>query len=90
MLERERRRIEHAHERLARAATLSVEWKRAALEATAGKLLALSPQATLDRGYAIVRTDAGIVTSYREVSTGARVDVTLAEGGFAARVEDVR
>jgi exodeoxyribonuclease VII large subunit len=89
LLERERRRIEHAHDRLARAPALTVERKRGALEATAGKLLALSPQATLERGYAIVRTDTGIATSSQDVAVGAHVDVTLADGGFGARVEDV-
>jgi exodeoxyribonuclease VII large subunit len=88
-LENERRRIERAHERLNRAPELAVERKRAALEATAGKLRTLSPQATLERGYAIVRTDSGIVTASRAVAAGRRVDVTLAEGGFGARVEDV-
>jgi exodeoxyribonuclease VII large subunit len=88
-LERERRRVEGAHERLRRAPALAVERKRAALEATAGRLVALSPKATLKRGYAIVRTDSRLVTTSDEVVPGARVDVTLAEGGFGARVEDV-
>ena len=88
-LERERRRLEHAHDRLGRAPALAVERKRAGLEATAGKLLALSPKATLERGYAIVRTDNTVVTSSQEVTPGVRVDVTLADGGFGARVEDV-
>jgi len=88
-LERERRRVEHAHERLRRAPALAVERKRAALETTAGKLVALSPKATLQRGYAIVRTESQLVTASADVSPGARVDVTLAEGGFGARVEDV-
>jgi exodeoxyribonuclease VII large subunit len=88
-LERERRRLEHAHDRLGRAPALTVERKRAALAATAGKLLALSPQATLGRGYAIVRTDNTVVRSSEEVAPGMQVDVTLADGGFGARVEDV-
>jgi exodeoxyribonuclease VII large subunit len=88
-LERERRRVEQAHDRLARAPKLTVERKRATLEASAGKLATLSPKATLRRGYAIVRTDTGIVTSSSDVSSGAHVDVTLAEGGFGARVEDI-
>lgn len=88
-LERERRRVEGAHERLRRAPALAVERKRAALEATAGRLVALSPKATLKRGYAIVRTDSRLVTTSDDVVPGARVDVTLAEGGFGARVEDV-
>ena len=88
-LEREGQRVERAHERLRQAPALAVERKRAALEATAGKLVTLSPQATLRRGYAIVRTDSGVVASAAEVAVGARVEVTLAEGGFGARVEDV-
>jgi len=88
-LERERRRVEQTHERLRRAPALAVERKRAALEATAGKLAALSPRATLGRGYAIVRTDSRVVVSSADVSPGSRVDVQLADGAFGARVEDV-
>ncbi len=88
-LEREGRRVERARDRLRAAPALAVERKRAALEATGGRLVALSPMATLGRGYAIVRTEAGVVSSSAQVAAGARVDVTLAEGAFGARVEDV-
>jgi exodeoxyribonuclease VII large subunit len=89
-VEREGVRLERAHERLRRAPALAVERKRAALENTAAKLAALSPLQTLKRGYAIVRTEQGdVVASTEDVSEGARVDVTLAEGGFGARVEEV-
>ena len=90
MLERERRRADHAHDRLRRAPALALERKRAALEATAGKLSTLSPRATVARGYAIVRRDARIVRSSADVEPGAHVDVQLAEGGFGARVEDTQ
>ena len=49
-------RLVHAHERLRRAPALAVERKRHALEHAAGRLRALSPRATLERGYAIVRS----------------------------------
>jgi len=89
-LEREGQRLERAHERLRLAPALAVERKRAALENNAAKLVALSPVQTLERGYAIVRTDSGdVVAAAEDVSTGAHVDVTLAEGGFGARVEEV-
>ena len=89
-LERERQRLERTRERLRLAPALAVERKRAALEKSAGKLVALSPVQTLERGYAIVRTDSGdVVASSADVSAGARVDVTLADGGFGARVEEV-
>lgn len=88
-LEREGRRVERARERLRAAPALAVERKRAALAATGGRFVTLSPLATLGRGYAIVRTETGVVSSSAQVAAGARVDVTLAEGAFGARVEDV-
>jgi exodeoxyribonuclease VII large subunit len=89
-LERERQRIDVAHERLRRAPLLLVERKRAALENATARLRVLSPNATLTRGYAIVRREDGIVRSSADVEPGERVDVQLAEGGFGARVEDKR
>jgi len=89
-LEQQSERVERAHERLRRAPALMVERKRAALEAVAGKLVTLSPKATLKRGYAIVRTDSHVLTNTADVAPGARVEVELSEGAFGARVEDVR
>jgi exodeoxyribonuclease VII large subunit len=89
-LEREGQRLERTHERLRLAPALAVERKRAALENSAAKLVSLSPVQTLERGYAIVRTDSGdVVASSSNVVAGGRVDVTLADGGFGARVEEV-
>jgi exodeoxyribonuclease VII large subunit len=89
-LERESQRLERAHERLRQAPALAVERKRAVLEKSAAKLAALSPVQTLERGYAIVRTDSGdVVVSTSDVSVGAHVDVTVADGGFGARVEEM-
>jgi exodeoxyribonuclease VII large subunit len=89
-VQRESLRLERTRERLRLAPTLAVERKRAVLETSAAKLIALSPVQTLRRGYAIVRTESGgVVGSSSDVSAGTRVDVTLAEGGFGARVEDV-
>ena len=88
-LERERARADRVHERLLRAPALAIERKRAALDTTAAKLDALSPQATLQRGYAIIRTDSvGIVSSTADVAPGLHVDVTVADGSFGARVEE--
>lgn len=82
-------RLEVSLGRLRQAPSLAIERKRAALESTAGTLRVLSPQKTLERGYAIVRTESTLVTSSRDVTAGARVDVRVAEGSFGARVEDV-
>jgi exodeoxyribonuclease VII large subunit len=89
-LERERQRVDRAHERLGRAPRLLLERGRARLEHAAGRLRALAPQATLERGYAIVRAGDEIVLAGADVSAGRRVEVELAEGGFGARVEDTR
>jgi exodeoxyribonuclease VII large subunit len=89
-LERERRRLDRAHERLDRAPRLLLERGRARLEHAAGRLKALSPHATLERGYAIVRSEGAIVRSGGSVEPGRKVDVELAEGGFGARVEETR
>jgi len=89
-LERETLRLERTRERLRRAPALALERKRAILERHGAKLVALSPLRTLERGYAIVRTESGsVVASSAQVASGARVEVTLAEGGFGARVEEV-
>jgi exodeoxyribonuclease VII large subunit len=86
-LGRERDRLALVHERLRRAPSLAVERKRAALAQSAARLRALSPRATLGRGYAIVRTDDGIVRSPAAVRPGQPLRVEVAEGEFGARVE---
>jgi exodeoxyribonuclease VII large subunit len=89
-LERARSSLTRDRERLDRAPALLVERKRAGLEGLVGRLQALSPRKTLARGYAIVRTDNGIVRSSTELESGSRVEVELAEGGFGARVEETK
>jgi exodeoxyribonuclease VII large subunit len=89
-LERARSSLARDRDRLDRSPALLVERKRAGLEAIAGRLQALSPRKTLARGYAIVRTDNGIVRSTSGLEAGGRVEVELAEGGFGARVEETR
>lgn len=85
--ERHAERLGQARERLRRAPALLLERRRAALEQAAGRLRALSPQATLNRGYAIVRAEAEIVRSPAALASGERIEVEVAEGRFGARVE---
>jgi exodeoxyribonuclease VII large subunit len=87
VLERRRQRLEHAHERLRSAPALAVERKRARLEHSAGRLRALSPRATLQRGYAIVRSGEEIVRSPAAVAAGDEIDVEVADGRFGAWVK---
>jgi exodeoxyribonuclease VII large subunit len=90
ILERGRQALAADAQRLGRAPSLLLERKRTRLDGVAGRLRALSPRATLARGYAIVRTESGIVRSAGTVAPGTRVDVELAEGALGARVEEVR
>jgi exodeoxyribonuclease VII large subunit len=89
-LERERRRLDGARDHLRRAPMLMLERRRAALEHSAGRLRALSPRSTLERGYAIVRVEDEIIRASSQVGAGAKVDVELGSGSFGARVEETR
>ena len=59
------------------------------LERSAASLAALGPQATLDRGYAIVRriADGAVVREPADALTGELLAITVARGEVAARVE---
>jgi exodeoxyribonuclease VII large subunit len=90
ILERSRQALARDADRLTRGPTLLLERKRARLDGLAGRLRTLSPRATLERGYAIVRTEDGIVRASDAVAPGAHIDVELAAGALGARVEETR
>jgi exodeoxyribonuclease VII large subunit len=57
------------------------------LDHTRARVVALSPQATLDRGYAVVQDDAGaVVRAPGDVTEGAALRVRLARGELSATV----
>jgi exodeoxyribonuclease VII large subunit len=89
-LERDRTRLTRTRERLAAAPALLVERRRAGLDRAGVRLQALSPRATLARGYAIVRAGGGVVRDAAQVGAGSAIDVELASGALGARVEEVR
>ena len=90
VLDADRARLERSRERLSAAPALLLERRRAAVDRAAARLQALSPQATLARGYSIVRAAGAVLRDAGSVTTGARVEIELARGGLGARVEDVR
>ena len=63
--------------------------RRVALERSSAALGALGPQATLDRGYAIVRrrSDGAIVRDPAQAPAGERLSVRVARGEIAATVD---
>jgi exodeoxyribonuclease VII large subunit len=85
IVERDSERLATAHERLRRAPLLALERRRARLDTTRARLLALSPRATLERGYAIVRNADGLVREPPPAATALAIEV--AGGEFGARAE---
>ena len=88
-LSRETDRVERAALRLPALAAARVDRARAALDASSAALEVLGPQATLDRGYAIVRrtSDGRIVRAPDEAPAGTALAVRLADGELDARSE---
>jgi len=79
-----RARMNRSLERLIEGA----QSRRSALDA---RLHALSPLAVLDRGYALVLTEAGqVVRSAAQVAAGDRVTTRVADGAFTSRVESAQ
>jgi exodeoxyribonuclease VII large subunit len=87
VLERHRETLAVDRERLRRAPKLLLERRRAALEHAAGRLRALSPSATVKRGYAIVRRGDTLVRSTADVASGQGIDVEVGDGRFGAHVD---
>jgi exodeoxyribonuclease VII large subunit len=81
-----RQQLDDLTRRAARALELSLTWRRSAALALGAQLTALSPLATLRRGYAIVRReDTGlIVHSVGQVSTGDELRIRVRDGEFGA------
>jgi exodeoxyribonuclease VII large subunit len=89
-VERHRERLAPLRARLAAAPLLLLERRRAGVDLAGARLRALSPVATLDRGYAIVRAGGMVLRDAASVAAGDPIEVQLAVGGLGARVEEVR
>jgi exodeoxyribonuclease VII large subunit len=81
-VERHRQRLAVSHERLGRAPLLALERRTARLENAHGRLRTLSPRATLERGYAIVRSGDEFVR--KPPAAGSALQVEVAGGTFGA------
>lgn len=86
-----RGRLDGARERLERALGVRVGHARAAIAGRQSTLVALSPLACLERGYAIVREgdgDGPVVRDAAALGTGDAVMLLFARGRARARVEE--
>ncbi|HZP74019.1 MAG TPA: exodeoxyribonuclease VII large subunit [Gaiellaceae bacterium] len=86
-LERHHDRLRQTHDRLGRAPLLALERRHARLATARARLAALSPLATLERGYAIVHRRDELVRSPAQVDHGDAIDVRVADGSFGATVD---
>ena len=83
-----RMELVHLQQRLGDLPAALLARKRQRFGALAASLDAMSPLKVLGRGYAVARNEEGrILRSWRDVSPGDRVNVTLGEGGFTAAVD---
>jgi len=90
-LEVERTTLSRASDELPALVASALSIARGELGRESAALNALSPYATLERGFAIVRGPSGeVLRNARSVDRGDGISVRLAQGELSARVDDVR
>lgn len=84
-----RQRVDDLTERAGKTMQHELRLRREQLEGLLGRLGGVSPVATLERGYAIVRRQdpEAVIRSVAQVAPGDRLDVQVADGEFAVEVE---
>lgn len=85
-----RMRVSEREAALDRGIERSVERGRQSVAARMTKLEALSPLATLARGYAAVAKDGVTLARAAEISAGDRIQIRFADGCVSALAEDVK
>lgn len=88
-LTRERQRTRELNDRVRRQARFGLGLAREQVARHASRLRALSPLATLDRGYAIVSGDSGVLTDAATVAVGSAVRMRLRRGSLIGTVDGV-
>ena len=85
----EQQRVDGLAERLRLAASHGMELRHSRLVGLASRLEALNPLAILERGYAVVTTEAGqVVRRPVDVQAGQPLVVRVADGKFGVQVTD--
>jgi exodeoxyribonuclease VII large subunit len=88
-LRSERQRVDELSGRLAASTRHLLSLERAGLDALSQRLASLSPQAVLERGFAILTDPAGVpLRSVRQVQPGERLQARLADGSLSATVDE--
>jgi len=83
----QRRRLETGRAAAVQAFRMDLARRRGRLERATAQLSQLSPLRVLERGYAIVSNDRGIVRDSAGAPAASRIHVRLAKGSLDAVVE---
>lgn len=78
--------VERLSTRLSELSKLTIERGDHTIAALAAQLRSLSPQAILQRGYAVLRTRDSVIRSASEVEAGDRLEAMLASGRLGLEV----
>ena len=89
MIEPRRLLLNHVVQRVSLAMPLVVLAQRHRLNALAASLRALDPAAVLDRGYAVVRQERGIVAGVGDVEASLPLQIEFADGKVTANVANI-
>ena len=82
-LDNDRQRVDMLAGRLERAVITRLDRARSNLKIAERGITAVSPQATLDRGYAIVRgKDGNLIRSVNHIQAADQLDVQVSDGQF--------
>ena len=88
-LELLRNRNEQIEQKLTQLMLNSLERRQLKLEKVSGELNAISPLATLSRGYAITTAGESIVRSSRQLQIGGRVTTRFSKGAAICKIEKI-
>ena len=81
-----RQRLDYLSQSLDAAQAEKMRIMKSRLEVAEGRLLAVGPLATLQRGYAIARSERGLILQAREAQPGEEIELILWKGKMRCRV----
>ena len=85
-----RQRLDYLSENLDAAQTDKIQSLKSRLELAKGHLVAVGPQATLRRGYAIARSPQGLILQAQDARPGEEIELILGQGKLLCRVLECR
>lgn len=82
-------RLDQLKEQLIQALAIQVNFMRYQLNKNLSTLHAVSPLATLDRGYSLTTQHGKVVYSTEQLTVGEAIDIRLAKGSLHCRIEEI-